>query len=113
MSPHPPRGTTHRLRFETHRQGDATVIRCTGRLTIEHAEALKDLVKSLIPQSKRIVLDLKDVTWMDSTGLGTVVGLYVSAQKAKCDFLLFHYNHTVKDLLQVTQLLSILGGELD
>ena len=89
------------------RDGDATVIQCAGRLTAEHSEALKTHVKGLIPQAKRIVLDLKDVTRMDSSGLGAVVGIYTSARRAKCDFLLINYNKSVKDLLGITNLLSV------
>lgn len=113
MPPDPPEDATTRLRFQTLHQGDDTVIRCIGRLTFEHSEALKNLGKSLIPQSRRIVLDLKEVTRMDSTGLGAVVGLYVSARKARCDFLLIHYNDSIKGLLHATRLLSLLSGEVD
>jgi anti-sigma B factor antagonist len=113
MPQDPPEAATARLRLETHRRGDATVIECAGRLTVEHAEALKNLGKTLIPQSTRIVLDLKEVTRMDSGGLGTVVGLYISARKANCDFLLINYNKSIEDLLGITHLLSLLSGEGD
>ncbi len=107
MSADSPEAVTPAWKLSTHTQGDATVVQCAGRLTAEHTEALKSHVKSLIPQAKRIVLDLKDVTRMDSSGLGAVVGLYTSARKAKCDFLLINYNKSVKDLLGITNLLSV------
>ena len=107
MSPDPQEAATSGLRLQTHQQGDDTVIQCSGRLTVEHAAALKSHGKSVIPQSKRIVLDLKEVTRMDSAGLGAVVGLYVSARKAKCDFLLINYNKSIRDLLGITHLLSV------
>jgi anti-sigma B factor antagonist len=107
-----PKPATTRLRLDTHRRGDDTVIECAGKLTVENAEALKDLGKTLIPQSRRIVLDLKQVTRMDSGGLGTVVGLYISARKANCDFVLINYNKSIEDLLGITHLLSILSGEV-
>lgn len=109
----PPRPATTKLRLETHREGDATVIQCGGWLTFERAEALKSLGRTVIPQSKRIILDLKDVTRMDSGGLGAVVGLYVSARKANCEFLLVNYNTTIENLLRTAHLLSILSGEVD
>ena len=112
MPPSPREDVNTRLRFETHREGDTTVIQCFGRLTLEQADALKSFGKNLIPQSKRIVLDLKEITRMDSAGLGAVVGLYVSARKANCDFLLINCNNSVKDLLRVSHLLSILAGEV-
>ena len=113
MSQNPPEARTTRLRLETHRRDDATVIECAGRLTVEDAETLRNLGKALISQSKRIVLDLKEVTRMDSGGLGAVVGLYTSARKANCDFLLINCNKSIEDLLAMTHLLSILSGEVD
>jgi anti-anti-sigma factor len=95
------------LRLETHDRGDATVIACAGRLTIEHAESLKSHGKSVIPHSKRLVLDLKEVTRMDSAGLGAIVGLYVSARKDNCEFQLINYNNSIRDLLGISQLLSV------
>ncbi len=112
MSPYPQEDAGARLRFETHREGDATVIQCFGRLTLEQADTLKAFGKNLIPQSTRIVLDLKEITRMDSTGLGAVVGLYVSARKADCGFLVINCNNSIRELLRVTHLLSILTGEV-
>jgi anti-sigma B factor antagonist len=107
MSPDPQKIAATGLRLETHQQDDATVIKCAGSLTLENAEALKSHGKTLIPQSKRFVVDLKDVTRMDSAGLGAVVGLYVSAKKAKCEFLLINYSNSIRDLLGMTHLLSV------
>lgn len=113
MSPDPANAASTGLRLETHRRDDATVIECAGRLTLEHAEVLKNLGKTLIPQSSRIVLDFREITRMDSAGLGAVVGLYVSARNAKCDFLLINYNSSIEDLLGMTHLLSVLSGDLE
>lgn len=99
-----------KLRLETRRRGDATTILCAGNLTLEHAHVLKNHGKAAIAQSSRLVLDLQDVVRMDSAGLGAVVGLYVSARKAKCEFLLINYNQSIKDLLGITQLLSVFGS---
>ncbi len=95
------------LKLRTQTQGDETVIHCIGRLTIEHAEVLKRHGKSVIPQTKRLVLDMKEVVWMDSAGIGALVGLYVSAKKAGCEFLLVNYNKAVRDLLGISHLLSV------
>jgi len=107
MSPNPPEVPTTRLRLQTHQRGDDTVIECAGNLTLENAAALKSHGKTVIPQAKRLVLDLKEVSRMDSAGLGAVVGLYISARKAKCDFLLINYNNSIKKLLGISQLLSV------
>jgi anti-sigma B factor antagonist len=95
------------LRLQTLKRDDATVVQCTGRLTSEHAAALKTYVKDAMPHASRIVLDLAGVTKMDSVGLGAVVGLYVSARKAKCELMMVNYNKSIKELLGITNLLSI------
>ncbi|HKS83432.1 MAG TPA: STAS domain-containing protein [Candidatus Acidoferrales bacterium] len=95
------------LKLHTQTQGDETVIYCAGRLTFEHTEVLKTQGKSLIPHAKRIVVDLKEVEWMDSAGIGTLVGLYVTARKTGCEFILVNYNKAVRDLLGVSHLLSV------
>lgn len=107
MLPNPQEAAIAGLRLETRTEGDDTIIRCAGRLTLENAEVLKNAGKAAIPSSKRIVLDLKEVNRMDSAGLGALVGLYVSARKAKCDFLLINYSQPVRDLLGIAHLLSV------
>lgn len=107
MSPNPPEPPANRLRLRTRREGSVTTIECAGCLTLEHAELLKTHGKSVIPESKQLVIDLKEVVRMDSAGLGTVVGLYVSAKKAKCEFLLINYNKSIRDLLGISHLLSV------
>jgi anti-sigma B factor antagonist len=107
MSSNSPKLAAAGLTLRTYTRVEGTVVQCAGSLTSEHSGALKAHLKSLIPGAKRIILDLKDVTRMDSSGLGAVVGLYVSARKEKCDFLLINYNKSIKDLLGVTNLLSV------
>ncbi len=107
MSHEPHEGVHAGLKLHTRTQGDETVIYCAGRLTLEHTDLLKTHGKSLIPNAKRIVVDLEGVEWMDSAGLGTLVGLYVSARKAGCELLLVNYNKAVRDLLGISHLLSV------
>lgn len=102
-----PAPATTGLKLQTYSQDGSTIIQCGGKLTAEHSGALKAHVKVLIPDAKRIVIDLKEVTRMDSSGLGAIVGIYTSARKAKCEFLLINYNKSVKDLLGLTNLLTV------
>jgi len=95
------------LQLHTYSWQGATVVQCTGRLTLEHTGVLKSHVRSLIPSAKGIILDLKGIGRMDSAGLGTLVALYISAKKAKCEFLLANYNDSIKALLGLTNLLSV------
>jgi anti-sigma B factor antagonist len=64
-------------------------------------------VSQLIPSSKRILLNLTDLTHMDSTGLGMLVRLYVSAKSAGCALQLFNIGRPIRQLLGATPLLPV------
>jgi anti-anti-sigma factor len=96
------------LILRTYVEGDATIVQCTGRLTAGLTGVLRDEVKQLIPQSKKIVLDLTDLTKMDSMGLGTIVGLYVSAKASGCALILVNLSPRVRDLFRITNVWSLL-----
>ena len=89
------------------RNGDAAAVRCSGRLVAGVNNRLYLEVSQLIPTSKRILLDLTDLTHMDSSGLGTLVRLYVSAKSAGCALQLFNIGKPIRKLLGVTHLLSV------
>jgi len=57
--------------------------------------------------SRRIVLDLSDLTHIDSMGLGTLVRLYVSSRSAGCSLELINLGKRVRELLGLTHLLSV------
>jgi|SRR5579862_1873054 anti-anti-sigma factor len=95
------------LKLHTYASKDAQVVQCSGRLTTETAALLKTQVQALLPDAKRIILDLAEVTRMDSSGLGAVIAVYVSAKKHKCALLLVNYNQSIRDLLGLANLLSI------
>ena len=85
----------------------ATVLRCSGMLTLESSAFLKAEVKSRIPEKGRLVLDLSDVSRMDSSGLGAIVGLYLSAKGKNCDFEVINLNQQIRKLFAISNLLSI------
>ena len=89
------------------RTGDAAEVRCSGRLVAGVNDRLYLEVRQLIPSSKRILLDLTDLTQMDSTGLGTLVRLYVSAKSAGCALQLYNIAKPIRQLLGATRLLSV------
>jgi len=95
------------LKLDVLTQADATVVQCRGRLTADVTAILRNQVKSLIPGTKRIVLDLTELTRMDSSGLGTLVALYISARSANCELQLVNLNKQIRDLLGMTNLLSV------
>jgi anti-anti-sigma factor len=95
------------FRVECHAQADCTVVDCHGKLTAENAPLLKNEVREMIPNHKRIILDLKEVPLMDSSGLGTIVGLYVAARTRRCSLELVNANKQIRELFGISNLLSI------
>ncbi len=105
-----PQSSPHRLRLRTTSTPDAVVIHCTGRLTSDYTDELRQEFMRVLPEARRIVLDLSDLRHMDSSGLGTVVRLYVSAKSAGCELQLINLNQRIKELLGMTNLLSMFSA---
>jgi anti-anti-sigma factor len=81
---------------------------CRGELVNQTAYQLKEVVKPLITDGGHIVLDFKDVTFVDSMGLGTLVGLKVSAIGAGyCTLELEHLMPRVQELLRLTKVADL------
>ena len=95
------------LSFEFERDGDTAVVKCRGRLVAGATEELYQEVKRLLPETKVVVVDLAELTYVDSTGLGTLVRLHTSARKLGCEFKLLHLGKQVRNLLKMTNLLSV------
>jgi anti-sigma B factor antagonist len=98
---------TSRLSLAIERTPDGAMVRCRGRLIAGVGGVLYTEVRKLIPGSKRIVLDLTDLTQMDSMGLGTVVRLWVSAKSAGCELELINVGPRIRQILSVTNLVSV------
>lgn len=107
MSDGPADASAPLLTLRTSVEGDATVVKCAGKLTAGLTGTLRDEVKRLIPQSKKIVLDLTDLTQMDSMGLGTIVGLYVSAKSSGTALILVNLSQRVRELFRITNVWSV------
>jgi anti-sigma B factor antagonist len=97
--------------YEVELSGDTTLVKCHGRVVRETAGDLQQLIKPMIPKCRRIVLDLTDVDFVDSSGLGMLVGLKVSAAAAAyCTLEFINFSPHVKELLQITKLNELLGS---
>ena len=84
------------------------VVDCHGRIVFgEETAELRDQVKAQITSGSRIILNLADVTYIDSGGLGTLVALYTTARNAGGAVKLARLTQRVGDLLQVTKLLTV------
>lgn len=91
-----------------HAEGVA-IIDLSGRITLGEATGMvRDNIKNLLSSGqKNILLNLKDVTYMDSAGLGELVGAYASVTNAGGAIKLLHTQGKVKDLLGVTKLYTV------
>jgi anti-sigma B factor antagonist len=98
--------------YEVEKSGNlTTTIRCHGKLVSGVTGQLKDEVKELIPQGGNIVLDFADVQYLDSSGLGVLVGLKASAMRAaNCRLTLENASPRVKDLLSLTNVASLFAS---
>ena len=96
------------LTLEVERAGDVATIKCHGKLVLGVCDVLTGKVKALIPETKRIVLDLTDLKQMDSMGLGTIVRLYASAKSGGSCLVLINLAPRIRQLLGITNLLSVL-----
>jgi anti-sigma B factor antagonist len=98
------------LKTEVEKTPTETIVRCSGRITSGTAEMLKSTVRPLIPETKNLVIDLTNVTFLDSSGLGTLVAFWVSAKKADCKLKIVNAHQRIVDLFLMSNLGSMLEG---
>ena len=96
------------FRVQRQESEDCTVVECFGRLTSENVPLLKDTMREACARKGRIVLDLKEVPMMDSSGLGAVVTLHVSARTRGCRLEVVNASKQVLELFSMTNVLSLL-----
>ncbi len=101
------------LTLETTRNPDEIIVRCSGRINSATTGQLQSNVRGLLSETKLLVLDLSDVSYMDSSGLGAIVGLYVSARRQNCELKLINLNQRLKELFRITKLGKIFEGHED
>jgi anti-sigma B factor antagonist len=107
MSTAPPNIPSSRFKLRIQASPDSALVICSGRLTVDVAGEFKQEVRDLIPKTKRIVLDLNEVGFIDSSGLGALIGVYVSARKSHCELQLINLSKKVRDLMGMTKMLSV------
>jgi anti-anti-sigma factor len=88
--------------------GAVIVVHLNGAIFFdEDSTFLRVHVKGLLGKSCQIVLDLGNVTRIDSSGLGTLVALYVSARKVGGDIKLANLGNHIKEALRITRLVTV------
>lgn len=89
--------------------GDVRVISLDGKITIGAGDVqMRSLVESALADGRtKILLDLKDVTHIDSSGIGEMVGCYTTVARRGGAMKLLNLPPKINDILQVTQLITV------
>ena len=97
------------MQIEERAVGDVVLLDLKGKITLgEGDELLKDKVNSLVNQGhKKIVLNLADVPYIDSAGLGEVVRIYTTVSRQGGSLKLLNLTKRITDLLSITKLLTV------
>jgi anti-sigma B factor antagonist len=97
------------MQIEERTIGDVVVLDLKGKVTLGQGdELLKDKVNSLVNQGHRkIVLNLADVPYVDSAGLGEIVRTYTTVSRQGGSMKLLNLTKRITDLLSITKLLTV------
>src|SRR5690349_11684511 len=89
--------------------GDIAVLNLRGRITLgESTGLLRDNLRQIFGQgTKKIILNLAEVSYVDSAGLGELVGLYTTAMNQGASVKLLNMQKKLMDLMQVTKLHTV------
>src|SRR5262249_40408711 len=97
------------MKAEVHSKGNVTVVRVKGKITIGEGDIkLRDTIEGLLNEGKKsILLDLGEVTFMDSSGVGELVGCLTTVTNRGGRLKLLSLTKKIHDLLQVTKLITV------
>jgi anti-sigma B factor antagonist len=86
-----------------------TVLEVGGRITLgEGGVTLRDAIQNALKTgTKKLVLDMGGVSYMDSSGVGELTAAYTSARNKGCEVKLLHLTKRIDDLMQITKLATI------
>jgi anti-sigma B factor antagonist len=95
--------------------GDVAVIDFSGKITLgEGSSVVRKMVRELVEAGrKKILLDLSDVDYIDSSGIGEMVAAYTAVRSANGELKLVHLTRRVHDILQITRLFTVFDVQAD
>jgi anti-sigma B factor antagonist len=98
------------LRMQTQISGDVFIVHCDGRIVFgDEGAALRERIRDMLSGSPRVVVNLNEVQYLDSGGLGILVGLCVSARNRGGELKLVNPSQRVSDVLRRTNLDTIIS----
>lgn len=97
------------LKVSTRQVDGVSIVDCSGRITLgEGSVVLRDTVKDLLSKGqKKILLNLGDVNYIDSSGIGELVSAYTTVKNQGGELKLLKLTKKVHDLLQITKLYTV------
>ncbi len=98
------------LQIEIREQDGVTVVACQGRLVLsEETTQFGNQVRALLEQKPMIVMDLSGLTYADSSGIGTLMGLFVAARGRSGEIKFAQPSDRIAKVLKSMQLVGVLG----
>jgi anti-sigma B factor antagonist len=97
------------VKLNTRQVGDVSVVDVAGRITLgEGSSALRDTLRDMVSKNqKKILLNLGEVSYIDSSGIGELVSGFTTVTNSGGNLKLLNLNKRVKDLLQITKLYTV------
>jgi anti-sigma B factor antagonist len=97
------------LSIKVRKKGNVAILDLSGRITLgENTGLLREELRKLLAQGeKNLLLNMQDVSYVDSAGLGELVGAYTTATNQGGSVKLLHLQGKMKDLMQITKLHTI------
>ena len=97
------------MKSSTRQVDGVTIVDLSGRITLgEGSTMLRDIVRDLIAKGqKKILLNLGDVTYIDSSGIGELVSAFTTVRNGGGELKLLNLTKKVHDLLQITKLYTV------
>ena len=99
------------LQFKTEKNDSESTVCATGRIVNATSPALDKTMRELVAEGKRIVLDLTNVNFVDSSGLGALVSIYMHAGRAKCGLKIANPKERIRDLFKRSGLAPVFEGD--
>jgi len=97
------------MKIETRAVGDIKILDCSGRITLgEGTMAVRNTVRDLLKgDDKKIVLNLAEVNYIDSSGIGELVSTFTTVTSNGGQLKLLNLTKKIHELLQITKLLTV------
>jgi anti-sigma B factor antagonist len=97
------------MKIETRTVGDVRILDCSGKITLgEGTMAVRNSVRDILKNNgKKIILNLAEVNYIDSSGIGELVSTYSTVANSGGQLKLLHLTKKIQELLAITKLLTV------